>query len=32
MEYNTLFTHVRHAFEVEVVGVALHLSDVVIYS
>lgn len=32
MEYDTLFTHVRHAFEVEMVGVTFHAFSAVIYS
>lgn len=32
MEYNTSFTHVRHAFKVEMVGVAFHPFNTVIYS
>lgn len=32
MEYNTSFTHVRHAFEVEMVSVAFHPFNAVIYS
>lgn len=31
MEYNTSFTHVRHAFEAEMVGVAFHAFNAVIY-
>lgn len=32
VEYSTSFTHVRHAFEVEMVGVAFHPFNTVIYS